>query len=412
MYDLIIIGGGAAGLFAAANSRGLNTLLLEKMPSTGKKILISGGGMCNLTNSDEPEDFIQRFGSRQKANFLKPSLLGLTPERTIDWFENRGLALETREDGKVFPQSQKATDLVSTLYGQAADSKVKILCSNPVSAIDKKNDFFTVTTDNQVFKSRNVLLATGGKSFASTGSDGSGYSLARSLGHRMVEPTQALVPLLIDNYPFYHLSGSSLRHITVDFYRKGEQKRYLRASGDLLFTHKGLSGPVILNNSRLVSKGDILKISLLPGDNREELRDELSSLLAAASGKTIRAVLKSKGIFTALNDSLLEILEIPRDKRCGELSKKVRNKLITSLLEFSMTVSRKGHFTAAMATAGGVSLEDVDRKTMESRLVSGLYFSGEVLDLDGDTGGYNIQAAFSTAFCAVEAIKRAGKQAL
>jgi len=404
IYDLIIIGGGAAGLFAAANAPAGKVLLLEKMSSTGKKILISGGGMCNLTNGDKPEQFIQSFGSKKKANFLKPALFGLSPSETIDWFEERGLDLVSREDGKVFPASLKADSLVSFLMKEAGKRGVEYIKSAPVTAITPSDKCFEVIADSTSYRSRFVLLAAGGKSFPGTGSDGTAYELARSLGHKIIDPTQALASVHVESYGLSSLAGSSLKSVPVDFYHRDETKRYLQSRGDILFTHNGLSGPVILNNSRFVRSGDRLDICLVSGENREVIRESLLSEWNVQGRKSVKSFLKSVGIFSALADHLIGEAGIKEGSLCSSIDKKAKNRLISLLVHFPQTVSRKASFSSAMATAGGVDISQIDRKNMESKVIPGLFFAGEILDIDGDTGGYNIQAAFSTAFAAVKSL--------
>jgi len=406
MYDLIIIGGGAAGLFLAANIKNRKVLLLEKMKVPGKKILLSGGGMCNLTNCDSNENFLNSFGDKKKANFLKPSLMNFSSEETRSWFENRGLPLVIRDDGKVFPASLKAQSVVDCLKREALRNDVEIKTDQFVSSVTKKGNLFTVSAGGGVFTTTNIVITTGGKSFESTGSDGSGYVLAKSLGHKIIDPTQALVAVNIENYLFSALAGNSIRQSTADFFREGDLKRYLSAQGDLLFTHKGISGPVILNNSRNIRKNDLIKVSLLPVENKESLRPELHNSFTGDPKKQIRSVLKALGLFSALADALMTAAELNKDEKCGNLNKKSRNRLISLLLDFPFKVSRKGYFSSAMVTAGGVDLNEVNRKSMESKLTKGLYFAGEILDIDGNTGGYNIQAAFSMSFLISASINR------
>lgn len=401
MRDLIIVGGGAAGLFAAAHSGSGRVLLLEKNRKTGKKILLTGSGMCNITNSDDPEEFLKHFGNREQTRFLKPALMDLTTADLRRWFEERGLELTQREDGKVFPATLKARSVVELLYREARNRGVEIRTAEAVTAIEKDDKGFQVFTPFESYRSRAVLLTTGGKSYPSTGSDGSGFDLARALGHSLVEPTQALVSLVLDPHPFGELAGNSIRGSLVDFYRQGEEKRYFSARGDLLFTHKGLSGPVILNHSRDIRKNDLLRATLIPTENREQARSELQSYFQKVGNRSLRLCLKGLGLFNALVDKVLILKSLPADLPCSQLKKKQRTALIGALLDFPMQVSRKGFFSSAMVTAGGVDLQEVDRKTMESRLVPGLFLAGEVLDIDGHTGGYNLQAAFSTACLAV-----------
>ncbi len=397
MYDVIIIGAGAAGLFLAANLQNKKVLLLEKMKNPGKKILITGGGMCNITNTQDIESFLTHFGDKKKANFLKPALMNLSNKMTQEWFVARGLPLIIREDGKVFPKTLKAQSVVDTLVSSAIKNKIQISYSQVVHNIEHNNAIFTVFTESGSFTTENLVVTTGGKSYEVTGSDGSGYSLARSLGHAVVEPTQALVGVMIKDHHLSGLSGNAIRDSFVEIFRKGESKRYLQTKGDLLFTHKGVSGPVILSNSRFIHNGDLLKVSLLPTTNKESARENLLSILTSTPKKQLGTVLKRSGLFGKLIDALCAELEISPEITCGNIPKRQRKALITLLLEYPLEVSRKGYFSSAMITAGGIDLSEVNRKTMESKKVPQLYFAGEILDIDGDTGGYNLQAAFSTA---------------
>ncbi len=397
MYDIIIIGAGAAGLFLAANLQNKKVLLLEKMKSPGNKILITGSGMCNITNTDDLASFLTHFGDKKKANFLKPAMMNLSNEMTRAWFEAQGLPLTVREDGKVFPKTMKAQTVVDTLLSTAKSNRTEIAYSQVVKKVDHSNEIFTVQTEGNSFESRNLVISTGGKGYEVTGSDGSGYPLARALGHSIIEPTQALVGVMIKEYGFAGLSGNATRNSFVEFYRQGESKRYLQASGDLLFTHKGVSGPVIINNSRFIHNGDLLKVSLIPTDNKDRSREELNTIFPAEPKKQLSTILKKLGLYGKLIVALYDELEITMEITCGNLPKRQRKALINLLLEYPLEVSRKGYFSSAMVTAGGIDLSEVDRRTMGSKKVSGLYFAGEILDIDGDSGGYNLQVAFSTA---------------
>lgn len=353
--------------------------------------------MCNITNTQDIESFLTHFGDKKKANFLKPALMNLSNKMTQEWFVARGLPLIIREDGKVFPKTLKAQSVVDTLVSSAIKNKIQISYSQVVHNIEHNNAIFTVFTESGSFTTENLVVTTGGKSYEVTGSDGSGYSLARSLGHAVVEPTQALVGVMIKDHHLSGLSGNAIRDSFVEIFRKGESKRYLQTKGDLLFTHKGVSGPVILSNSRFIHNGDLLKVSLLPTTNKESARENLLSILTSTPKKQLGTVLKRSGLFGKLIDALCAELEISPEITCGNIPKRQRKALITLLLEYPLEVSRKGYFSSAMITAGGIDLSEVNRKTMESKKVPQLYFAGEILDIDGDTGGYNLQAAFSTA---------------
>jgi len=400
MWDTIIIGGGAAGLFCAANLKDQRVLLLEGNAIMGSKMLLSGSGRCNLSNSDKSDVFLSHFGKTQKAAFLQPSLKNMSTTDLKDWFESRGLSIITREDGKRFPADQKAESVVNLLRREAERRGVSFKHSLKVKNIEKKEGSFKIETQGESFFCQRVVLTCGGMSFPGTGSDGSGYRLARNLGHSIIEPTQALVGVYIQDAPFRSLSGSSIASVQVDFFRAGEEKRYLQATGDLLFTHQGISGPVILNNSRYLQKNDRLHCSLIKTSNKEESRQHLDKQLRSSKNISINGFLKSLGLFTALRELLLQELSIKGEQKLSQLTKKERKALIRYLLDYPLVVSKKGSFASAMATAGGINLKEVNRLTMESRKIPGLYLAGEIMDIDGDTGGYNIQAAFSTAYLA------------
>lgn len=366
--------------------------------------------MCNLTNNKETSSFLKHFGNSGQANFLKPSLLNLPTHKTRLWFENHGLPLVERDDGKVFPSSLQAKAVVDLLEHVATNNRVVARTNAKVVALQKNtgDNIFQVETEHESFQTKTVVLTTGGMSYPTTGSDGSGYALAKMMGHSIVSPSPALVAVSVADYPFSSIAGNSIRNSLVEFFHKGETKRYNQTNADMLFTHDGLSGPIILNNSREMRKGDLLKTSLLPCTNREELRKHLISLFSNNPKKQLYTLLKGEGIIAHLAEQLLHSLALTTQDTGANLAKDKRKDLIELLLAYPFVLSGKKGFNAAMVTAGGVALEEVDRKTMESKLHKGLYFCGEVLDVDGDTGGYNLQAAFSTAKLAADAIMREG----
>lgn len=406
MYQNIIIGGGAAGLFIAANLKGDNNLLLEGTKKLGQKILITGGGMCNITNMDETQVFITKFGDKKKENFLKPALMNLSTKKTREWLQSKGLNLIVRDDGKVFPESLKAQSLIDTLQREASKNGLLFKYSSKVLEVIKLKSHFEVKTRTETYKCKNLILTTGGKSFPGTGSDGSAYSIIKKLGHRLIETTPSLTSVKILDYPFKSLSGSSIKDSYIELFRDGENKRYLNRLGDILFTHQGLSGPGVLNNSRYIKNGDTILISLINCSNKEKKREELLKQFSSSGKKSIKNLLKEIGLTSSMTLELLKFLNIDDGETAKQINKKARNRIINSILGFPFVISNKTGFGAAMATAGGVDIGEINRKTMESKLVPGLYFAGEVLDIDGDTGGYNIQAAFSMGKIVADNINR------
>jgi len=404
MYDVIIIGSGASGLFLAANLPGMKVLVLEKNERPGKKILLTGGGMCNLTNCDDIPTFLSHFKDKRQSNFLKPALMNFSTEQARRWFEAHGLALLVRDDGKVFPESLHAQSVIDTLLSQARDSGVVFLYSQKVTSLAEDSGCFSVSTDKETYHAVAVVLATGGMSYPTTGSTGDGYVLAKGLGHSLVPPTPALVGVSVQDYPFAGLAGNSIRQSLVDFTHKDEPKRYLKAKGDLLFTHDGLSGPVVLNNARYIKKGDVLSVSLVSTENKETARQEILSLFQDSPKKRAYTLIKGLGLFSNLAERILAGQAISKEETCANLSKEQRKNLVSALLDYHFVVSEKKSFSSAMVTAGGLFLDQFDRKTLESRLVPGFFATGEVLDVDGDTGGYNLQSAFSTAMLVARAL--------
>jgi hypothetical protein len=398
-YDVVIIGGGAAGLFLAANLPTSKALLLEHKEAAGKKILITGGGMCNLTNTQEKEDFLQHYGSKAQRNFLLPSFQAFPPPSLMHWFESKGVPLMTREDGKVFPASLDAHEIRDVLV---RESKASIWYRSRISSLSKDGEHFSIHTDKGSFICRNLVLATGGMSYPITGSDGSGYGLAKTLGHTIVPPKPALAAIMVDAYQWTHLAGNAIRDAYAEFHHPGEKKRFLQATGDILFTHDGLSGPLVLTASRELKAGDSITFSLLPMKNKRAVQENLLALLSSQPKKHVSTILKEAGLATSLSQQVVR--ELALDPTCtpAHLNKAQRQNLIRMVTERRFIIKGIKGFNAAMVTCGGVSLKEVDRTTMQSKIVEHLYFCGEILDVDGQSGGYNLQAAFSSAYCVAE----------
>lgn len=399
-YDLIVVGAGPAGLFAAARTGagGGRVLLLEKKKKPGRKLLVSGSGQCNITHAGSVTEFFTRYG--KNGRFLKPALRAFTNADLVSHVTGGGVPLTIEEGGKVFPASRKAQDVLDLLLAGCLDAGVTIRCGEPVVAVEKNRDGFFVRTTAGDYRSALLLITTGGASYPATGSTGDGYVLAASLGHTIAATAPALTPVTIRNYPFADLAGISLSDVTVSLFRDG--KKVGDQKGDLLFTHQGLSGPGILDLSRFIEPGDHLAVSILP----EGMRQEITATLTDGGGARVRSVLSRYPVPERLLRRILALSDILPETTCAHLPKAARARLLRHLTACTLTVDALGGYDAAMVTRGGVALDEVNPKTMGSKCVDGLFFAGEVLDIDGDCGGFNIQAAFSTAALAAGAILR------
>jgi hypothetical protein len=403
-YDVVVIGAGPAGLFCAIHAVCSNNrvLLVEKNPDPGKKLLLSGSGQCNITHDGEIRDFQARYGNHGK--FLKAALFAFTNTDLITFFGERGLPMVTDDNGKVFPKTLKSDDVLATLLVECRKRGVILHCGEAVTGIVRISDGFEISTTNGVYRAPVVVIATGGASYPKSGSTGDGYRFAASMGQPVTEIGPALTPLLIRNFPFASLSGMSFPKMHFSVWRA--KKKIVDYTGDVLFTHLGLSGPGILDASREIRTDDEIRLSFVGTLKREEFAADLMRRIQESKNWQIGTILAAYPIPERLNRKLLAFSGIPEDLKGNHFSSEQRLKLIANCTEFPLTVTAPGGFSVAMVTRGGVALENVNPKTMESTIISNLYFVGEVLDIDGDTGGYNLQAAFSTAFLAGRSIRK------
>jgi len=402
--QIIIIGAGPAGLFCAANAgaAGKKVVVLEKNPVPGKKLLLAGSGQCNITHDGPVREFLTHYGD--KGPFLKPAMMNFPNTALISFFQERGLEMVTTKAGKVFPATLKSTDVLHTLETECATNNVNLHYNEPVLNVRQSADVFFVETRNTTYCGKLLVIATGGASYPGTGATGDGYRFASSLGHTIEETAPALAPVIAEGYPFGNLAGISFDSIHFSLWRLG--KKIGSHTGDLLFTHQGLSGPGILDYSRFIRPGDTIRLSFVGPVQGEVFGKGLSEKIAAHPVSNVKTIVLQYKVPERLVTGLLQLSGIPEDLTCAHLSKIQRNTLIANLLEFPIRVAKLGGFNEAMVTRGGVSLREIEPKTMESRLVPGLYFAGEIIDIDGDTGGYNLQAAFSTGYLAAKAIIR------
>lgn len=401
-YDVIIIGAGPAGMMAAitAAKKGRKVLLLEKMAQPGKKILISGKGRCNLTNAGSMDKFLKKFS--KSGVFLRNAFAVFFNNDLCAFFESTGCKLKTERGERVFPQSDKSLDVLNALLTRLKESGALIKYSTEVYDIILEGDYKKVITKSkEAFMAVKVVISTGGLSYPGTGSTGFGFEIARKFGHTVVLPKPGLVPVLTKSGAPKKLTGLSLENVRCSVICGG--KIVEGRLGDMLFTHFGLSGPIILDLSAtiydLLKKGEqvFVSINMKPGLDPKKLDARLQREFLASPSKSL------KNIFTELLpqrliQEFLKYCAIGESKKANQITKQERKKLVDCLFDFRFEIIGTKPIEDAIITRGGVLTKEIDPKTMESRLVKGIYFAGEVIDVDAKTGGYNMQAAFSTGY--------------
>lgn len=399
-YDLCIIGGGPAGMMAAlrASERGKSVVLIEKNKELGLKLFLTGEGRCNLTHAGlNKKDFTLKFG--KQGDFLLSPLSIFGVEETINFFNKKGLSLKTEGDGKVYPKSEKSKDVLDFFKTELKKNEVKILTGNKVSNFTFKDGKIekVILDDGKEIFADNFLIATGGKSYPQTGSTGNGYNFAKRAGHSVTELKPALSPVETKEKWVSILKGISLEKVGVSL---NQQKPII---GDVLFTHFGLSGPIILNLSEKINTKDELVIDLFPKKNIDELEKKLITLFNKEPKKTVFNVLG--GIVPPkLLAILLNFSNVKKDEICRNISKGERKKIVKNLKNVKFTVIGVLGFEKAMVTKGGISLKEIDSRKMRSKIIDNLYFAGEVIDLNGESGGFNLQMCFTTGYVVAESI--------
>jgi len=405
---VIVVGAGASGLMAAgqAAQMGASVLLLEKMDRPGRKLRITGKGRCNLTNVAPVSDFIAHFGP--SGCFLRQAFYRFFTSDLLALFEELGVPTVTERGGRVFPVSQEARDVVDALVRWVREGGVQIQTRSSVERLlieEERVVGVKTSTDptGRTYRADAVIVATGGASYPATGSTGDGYRLAESVGHTLVPVRPALVPLETAGDVAPRLQGLSLRNVTAQIWIAGQEQAEL--FGEMLFTHFGVSGPIILSLSRQIvdalrqDRRVVLSIDLKPALDGDKLDARLLRDLDAHGKRHFRTLLKGL-LPSKLIPVCIDLTGIPPHKEAHQITAQERERLRTWLKDFRLEVTGHRPFSEAIITAGGVETREVDPRTMASRLVEGLYFAGEVLDVDADTGGYNLQAAFSTGWLA------------
>jgi hypothetical protein len=397
--DLIIAGAGPAGLFAAIqaaeNNENKKILILEKNSSAGKKLLISGSGQCNLTHSGDIADFFDHYG--ENYNFLMGPLYTFDNQKLMQFFIDRGIKFREARGGKIFPESNQASDILNVLLEEVKARGIKIIYNSAVKKVEDQDGLFEIKTTNKIYQSKYFLLAAGGKSFPNTGSTGDGFQIAENLGHNIIKPRPALAPVVIKGYQFKMLSGISLRNKEISLWRNDQLLKSW--SDDLLLTHRGLSGPGIINYSRYIKNGDLLKIKLLKY-SREELEKNLLKRIEREGRLNLLNLLIKYPLAQRLIEKILEIANIDGSQNAAHLTKQERKEIIELFSSLEFEIKSLADFNQSMVTKGGIDLNQINPQTLESRIITNFFAAGEVLDIDGNTGGYNLQAAFSTAFLA------------
>lgn len=401
-YPVAVIGSGPAGIMAAlqAAGRGVQTLLLEKNSRIGSKLLLTGGGRCNLTNNRDLSTFIASY---HNGDFLRNAFAQFDNQDLITFFEEKGFKLVVEQGNLIFPASRSAQDVVDFLSARIEESKVVLWLKNPVLDIQKNNShFFEITTVDGPIISEKIILATGGKSYPQTGSTGDGYVLAEKFGHKVFKPRPALCGIALREAWHKKWQGISIEKANLKLMLGS--KRLGTELGEIIFTHFGISGPAVLNLSRFLTDVEDkrlthLLIDFVPELNLNTLQARLVSEFARHGRMTVRKILGTL-VPVRIAEQIVAFAGIPEEKTVSNVTAGERQALVILLNSFPLAVDGLLPIDDAMVTRGGVSVKELNPQTMESKIIPGFYFAGEIIDVDGKTGGFNLQAAFSTGFVA------------
>ncbi len=408
--DLLIIGGGAAGMMAAvlAAEQGLRVTVLEKNDRLGKKLYITGKGRCNVTNACDAEEFFKNVP--RNPRFLFSAIHGFPPAEAIRFFEQRGCALKVERGARVFPESDKSASVIDCFKRSMNACGVQIVQAKAEQILTENGAVCGVKTDKGTFYANHVLLAAGGCSYPLTGSTGDGYDMAARLGHTIVTPVGSLVPLVEKGHDCKQMQGLALKNISVRLINQ-KGKTVFEEFGELLFTHFGLSGPVILSASAHMNEKDTytIAIDLKPALDEQKLDARLLRDFEENQNRNFENAL-SQLLPKTMIPVMIRRSGIDPEQKVHSVTRQQRRTLLELLKRFTVEIACKAPVEDAIITSGGVKVGEVDPKTMQSKLVSGLYFAGEILDIDAYTGGFNLQIAWSTANAAANAIVQEMKQ--
>lgn len=409
---VIVIGGGPAGMMAAISSaeKGNEVILLEKMQSLGRKLLITGKGRCNITSSLDMEEFIKNTPGN--GMFLYSCYKQFTNQDMIRFLKEEGLEVKEERGNRIFPVTDKSLDVLKCFTKKIKDLPIKVKYNTTVQEILTENhQVIGVKTINNVIKADKVILATGGKSYPLTGSTGDGYELAKKLGHTITKIKPSLVPLeSYDKDMCKNLQGLSLKNVKIQLKDIEKNKIIYEDFGEMIFTHFGVSGPTILSSSahlvryknieeKLKNNKVILKIDLKPALTEEKLNERILRDFSKQNNKQFKNSL-SELLPQKLIQTVVEISSIDPNKKVNEITKEERKRLVSLLKEFCLKIKGFRPIEEAIITSGGINIKEINPKTMESKIVEGLYFAGEIIDVDSYTGGFNLQIAYSTGYVA------------
>lgn len=406
---VLVIGAGPAGMFAAgfAAKNGHKVIILEKNNRVGRKLMITGKGRCNITNNCDTQAFIASVPCN--GRFLYSAINQFTPQDTIEFFEEHGLSVKTERGNRVFPESDKASDVVDTLNRFIMKNRCKLLQGRAVSLITKNGEIKGVKTETgEVINADAVVVACGGKSYPGTGSTGDGYDLARQAGHTIVSPKPSLVPLVSSNSWCKELQGLSLKNISIKVRDNESQKIIYNDFGEMLFTHFGVSGPVILSASShmrdMSNNKYCVIIDLKPALSIEQLDARLQRDFAKNLNRDFANSL-SDLLPRKLIPVMVKLSGITAETKCNQITREQRRRFAELIKGLTVNVQGFRSIAEAIVTSGGVAVSEINPKTMESKITKGLFFAGEVIDVDAYTGGFNLQIAFSTGWLVGNSIK-------
>mgnify|MGYP002673347766 FL=1 len=408
---VVVIGGGPAGMLAAisAAKSGNSVILLEKNNILGKKILITGKGRCNITSSLDISDFINNIPGN--GRFLYSAFENFTNEDIIDLLKSEGVKVKEERGNRIFPVNDKAEDVRAALERVVKKSGVQVKLNSKVDKIEiEENRVKRVICDNEKYDADKVILATGGRSYPLTGSNGEGYEIAEKVGHTIKPVRGSLVPLLADKEACSRMQGLSLRNVGITMVDLEKDKKIYSDFGEMLFTHFGVSGPTILSGSahllrykdvdkKIADKKVVLKIDLKPALSMEQLDARILRDFTEVKNKQFKNSL-DKLLPKKMIDVVIDKSKINPDKHVNEITREERLNLVKLLKNFEVRIDGFRPVDEAIVTAGGINVKEINPKTMESKIISGLYFAGEIIDVDAYTGGFNLQIAYSTGFTA------------